>query len=76
MVSAIVLVNTELGRVNEGLGWLRAIPAVKYAYEVYGLYDVILRLEADNRKALRQAVTGIRGIAGVRSTLTMMITSE
>ena len=46
MVSAIVLVNTEPGREKEVLGWFRAIHAVRYAYEVYGLYDVILKLEA------------------------------
>ena len=76
MYLAIVLVNTKLGQEKEVLGWLREIPVVRYAYEVYGLYDIILKLEADGGKALRQAVTGIRGVAGVRSTLTMIVTSE
>ena len=75
MVLAIVLVNPEPGREKEVLGWLRAIHAVRYAYEVYGVYDIILKLEADGGKAIRQAVNGIRKVAGVRSTLTMIVTS-
>ena len=76
MSLAFVLVNTELGREKEVLGRLTAIPSVRYAYEVYGVYDIILKLEVDDRKALQQAVAGIRGLAGVRSTLTMIVNSE
>jgi hypothetical protein len=76
MYLAIVLINTKLGLEKEVLGGLRAIPVVRYAYEVYGLYDIILKVEADSGKALRQAVSGIRKMAGIRSTLTMIVTSE
>ena len=76
MYLAIVLVNTKLGQEKEALRRLRAIPVVRYAYEVYGVYDIILKLEADGGKAIRQAVNGIRKVAGVRSTLTMIVTSE
>jgi DNA-binding Lrp family transcriptional regulator len=75
MVLALVLVNTEIGQEKKVLGWFRAIPAVRYVYEVYGVYDIVLKLEADSRMALQQAVTEIRGVAGVRSTLTMLVTS-
>ena len=76
MVLAFVLVNTELGQEKVVLGWLTAIPSVRYAYEVYGVYDIILMVEVDDRKALQQAVAGIRGLAGVRSTLTMVVINE
>ena len=76
MVLAIVLVNTEPGREKEVLEWLRAIHAVRYAYEVYGVYDILLKAEADSREALQQAIAGIRGVAGVRGTLPMIVTSE
>ena len=76
MALAFVLVNTELGQEKEVLGRLKAIPAVRDAYEVYGVYDIILKVEADSRKAFQQAVSVIRRVAGVRSTLTMVVISE
>ncbi|MHA2083956.1 MAG: Lrp/AsnC ligand binding domain-containing protein [Candidatus Thorarchaeota archaeon] len=76
MSLAFVLVNTEIGREKEVLGMLRALPDVRDAYEVYGVYDIILRVEADSRKAFQEAVSVIRRVAGVRSTLTMVVISE
>ena len=76
MVLAFVLVNTELGQEKEVLGKLRAIPSVRDTYEVYGMYDIILKVEADSRNAFQQAVTVIRRVAGVRSTLTMVVIRE
>ena len=76
MALAFVLVNTDLGQEKEVLGRLRAIPVVRDAYEVYGVYDIILKVEADSQKAFQQTVTVIRRVAGVRSTLTMVIINE
>ena len=76
MALAFVLINTELGREKEVLGKLRAIPAVRDAYEVYGVYDIILKVEADSRKVFKEAVAVIRRVAGVRSTFTMVVIKE
>ena len=76
MVLAFILVNTELGREKEVLGRLMGIPAVRDAYEVYGVYDIILKVEADSRNAFQQAVSVIRRVAGVRSTLTMGVIAD
>ncbi len=76
MALAFVLINTELGREKEVLGKLKAIPAVRDVYEVYGVYDIILKVEADSRKAFKEAVAVIRRVAGVRSTLTMVVIKE
>ncbi len=76
MSLAFILVITEIGREKEVLGRLRAIPSVSDAYEVYGVYDIILKVEAESRKAFQQTVTVIRKVAGVRSTLTMVVFSE
>jgi DNA-binding Lrp family transcriptional regulator len=76
MVLALVLVNTEIGREKEVLGWLRAFPSVRYAYEVYGVYDIVLKVEVESRSALQQVVTDIRSVPGVRSTLTLNVISE
>jgi DNA-binding Lrp family transcriptional regulator len=76
MALAFVLINTALGREKEVLGMLRALPAVGSAYEVYGVYDIILKVEAGSRKAFQEAVAVIRRMAGVRSTLTMIVINE
>jgi DNA-binding Lrp family transcriptional regulator len=73
---AFILVNSEIGREKEVLGMLRALPAVRDAYEVYGAYDIFLRVKADSQKAFQQAITVIRRVAGVRSTLTMVVINE
>ncbi len=72
MVLAFVLVNTELGQEKEVLGKLRAIPSVRDTYEVYGVSDIILKVEADSRDAFQQAVTVIRRVAGVRARISLM----
>ncbi len=75
MALAFILVNTELGQEKEVLGMLRAIPSVRDAYEVYGVYDIILKVEADGRNAFQQVVTEIKRVDGVQNTLTMIVTS-
>ena len=75
MALAYVLVNTELGQEKEVLVRLRELPAVRDLYEVYGVYDIVLKVEADSRKAFQQTINAIRRVAGVRSTLTMIVTS-
>ena len=76
MALAFVLINIKLGQEKEGLKGLEAIPAVRDAYEVYGLYDIILKVEADSRKAFQQAVGMIRKVPGIRNTLTMVVLNE
>ena len=76
MALAFVLINTKLGQEKEVLGKHRAIPAVREAHEVYGVYDIILKVEADSRKVFKEAVAVIRRVAGVRSTLTMVVIKE
>lgn len=44
---------------------------------VYGVYDVIVKLSADDTRKLRSIVTNdIRKIGNVQSTLTMMVIEQ
>ena len=44
---------------------------------VYGVYDVIVKLSADDTRKLRSIVTNdIRKIENVQSTLTMMVIEQ
>jgi DNA-binding Lrp family transcriptional regulator len=72
MNTAFVLINAEMGA--DLAKDLRAIPEVKEFYGVYGVYDYVVRLEANTMEQLKDAITNrIRRMENVRSTLTMMV---
>jgi DNA-binding Lrp family transcriptional regulator len=74
MAVAFVLLNTETGTENEVLEGLKKIEAVKEAYIVYGVYDVVAKVGADTMEKLKEIVTwNVRRLDKVRSTLTMII---
>ncbi|MEM1583522.1 MAG: Lrp/AsnC ligand binding domain-containing protein [Nitrososphaerota archaeon] len=74
MPSAFVLINTEIGAEEEILQELKKIPSVKEAYVVYGVYDIIARVEAENMDKLKEIISWkIRRLDKVRSTLTMLV---
>jgi DNA-binding Lrp family transcriptional regulator len=45
MPKAFVLINAEIGFEDEVLKSLKKIENVKEAYMVYGIYDIIVRVE-------------------------------
>jgi DNA-binding Lrp family transcriptional regulator len=75
MPVAFVLINSELGKEEELLKELRSIENVKEAHFVYGVYDVIVKVEAERVEKLKDLGTfKIRRLSDVRSTLTMTVT--
>jgi len=74
---AFVLINTEIGSENEVLKVLKKVSGVKEAYSVYGVYDIVAKIEAETMDKLKEMVTWhIRRLDKVRSTLTMIVTEE
>jgi len=74
---AFVLINTETGFMNEVLKDLSRIEGVKEAYSVYGVYDIIAKVEAKTMEGLKDIVTWkIRKLSSVRTTLTMIVIEE
>jgi DNA-binding Lrp family transcriptional regulator len=70
--TAFVLINAEMG--SDLTQELKSIAEVKEFYGVYGVYDYVVRLEANNMEQLKDAITNkIRRMKNVRSTLTMMV---
>jgi DNA-binding Lrp family transcriptional regulator len=51
---------------------------LKYEVQgVYGIYDIVVKIESDNADHLRSVITNkIRKIEKVQSTLTMMVIEE
>ncbi|MFQ5978788.1 MAG: Lrp/AsnC family transcriptional regulator [Candidatus Heimdallarchaeota archaeon] len=74
MPTAFVLVNSEIGAEEQVLETLRQVSEVKEAYMVYGVYDIVARVEAEEMDVLKTIIlTEIRGLESVRSTLTMIV---
>jgi DNA-binding Lrp family transcriptional regulator len=74
LASAYVLVNAEIGSESEVLEKLRMIPEVMEAHVVYGVYDIIVRVEADTMESLKDVINmKIRRLDKVRSTITMIV---
>jgi DNA-binding Lrp family transcriptional regulator len=74
MVSAYILVQTELGKAAEVATSVAALPGVSSADDVTGPYDVIVKAEAANVDELgRMVVSRIQGIPGITRTLTCPI---
>mgnify|MGYP003565904341 CR=1 FL=1 len=77
MPLAFVLINTEIGSMEDVLQVLDGLPNVKEAYMVYGVYDIIAKVEAESMTKLKEIVTWkIRRIDKVRSTLTTIVMEE
>ena len=71
---AFVLINAEIGSEDEVLKEMRKLSNVKESYVVYGVYDVVAKVEADSMDKLKEIVTWkIRRLDRVRSTLTMIV---
>jgi DNA-binding Lrp family transcriptional regulator len=71
---AFVLINAEIGSEEEVLKGLQDVEGVKESYNVYGVYDIVAKIEADTMDKLKDIVTwDIRRLKGVRSSQTMIV---
>jgi len=53
---------------------LKKIPEVKQIYSVYGVYDYIIRVEADSMEKLKDVISSkVRQVKNIISTLTMVV---
>ncbi len=74
MPMAFVLINADLGAEEELVRELRSIEHVKEVYVVYGVYDIVAKIEADTMEKVKETITWkIRRLEKVRSTLTMIV---
>lgn len=56
------------------LGEVREVQNVKESHRVYGVYDMIAKVEAESIDTLKAIVTWkLRRLEGVRSTLTALV---
>ena len=77
MASAFILFNAEIGAEDEVRNQLKEMKEVTECYVVYGVYDLIAKLEANNMENLKEAVTqNLRNMEKVRSTMTMICVDD
>ena len=74
MATAFVLINAELGAETEVLKGLKDVKEVKEAHMLYGVYDIIARIETDTMQELKDIISWkIRRLDKLKSTLTMIV---
>jgi len=68
---AFVLINVEIGGEEEVMKNLRQIEEVKEAYLLFGVYDIIVKVEAEDRQRVEEIIIWkIRKFDKVRQTIT------
>jgi DNA-binding Lrp family transcriptional regulator len=74
MVEAYVLVNSENGSEKTIIEDLRAIPEVLEAQFISGVYDLIVKIKADDMQSLKTIMTRkLRKNSLIRSTLNLVV---
>jgi DNA-binding Lrp family transcriptional regulator len=69
---AFVLVNSYVGSETELQSELRRVDGVVAVYQVYGLFDLVVEVEAESDQRLKEVVfSKIRPLKRVKSTITL-----
>jgi DNA-binding Lrp family transcriptional regulator len=77
MISAVVLVNTDLGSQDKVLESLKQVEGVEEAHALYGIYDLLIKVKAKSIDKLKDVIKSrIKQVKGVSSSLTLMIVEE
>ena len=71
-----MMINTVPEKVEAVLEELREIEAIKEAYMIYGVYDIITKVKAGNVEELNDMILNIRRLNHIESTLTLLVVSE
>ena len=75
--SAYVRLNCQLGSENEAIEKIRKIPEVIEVYRVLGVYDIIIRLSANDKETIKEIIAlKIKNLNEVRSVLSMIVTEN
>jgi len=74
---AYVVIHCDIGKEYTTLKNLSHIPEVKEADVVFGLYDVICKIEASDNKTLDHIITkAIRSLPHIKTSMTLNIINE
>jgi DNA-binding Lrp family transcriptional regulator len=75
MATAFILIHAELGQESDVEKALEAFAEVKETNHVYGVYDMVVKVEAESMEVLKEVLHNrIRPIENIRSTMTLIVT--
>lgn len=71
--TAFVLINSELGMEERLIKELSRLQDVAEVHGIFGVYDILVKAEADSMEKLKELVTWkIRSMHWIKSTLTLI----
>jgi DNA-binding Lrp family transcriptional regulator len=73
MHKGFILLNCDLGAEEYIVEELKQIPDVKNAYLTFGAYDVIAEIQTKEQDMFEKAISSIRRLSRVVSTMTLNI---
>ena len=74
MISAVVLVNTEMDSQSSVIEHLRKVEGIEEAHALYGVYDLLVKIKASSIDKIKEIINQyIRRLNGVTNSLTLMI---
>ncbi len=74
---AFLLINVDPGTQTTVTKELKSIQKVREVYLTYGVYDFIVKIEAETQEELKEVITyQIRALGNVRTTLTMVFAAK
>ena len=77
MISAVVLVTTDLGAQDKVLENIKLVEGVEEAHALYGVYDLLIKIKGNSVDKLKEITKlQIKPIAGVNSYLTLMLVQD
>ncbi len=76
MKKAYVLMNCNLGHEKDVISSLYQIGSVKEVHGLFGLYDVIAKLESEEKSIQKDLSEKIRKIPSITTTMTLMSTGD
>ncbi len=75
MNRGFILLNCDLGAEEYIVDELKQMQVVSNAYLTFGAYDIIAEVQTKNQEEFAKAITSIRKLSRVVSTMTLNVTN-
>ena len=76
MSNAFVFLNCDIGTEPAIIDEMNKIAGVSETARVSGVYDIVAKVSEESKESIARLVKQIRGIANVRSSLTMVVAED
>ncbi|MER5176448.1 MAG: Lrp/AsnC family transcriptional regulator [Candidatus Nitrosocosmicus sp.] len=70
--NAFVLVNCSLGSEAKVMQEIQDLSYVEKVYRVYGVYDIMVKVAANDKEDLQRKILLLRRLDEIKSTLTLL----